>query len=331
MVKKVFKIKSTLADAIGETINSARGNSGELHVEVIPLQKIELDPENPRNLSISMYDILTGISELDLRKVEEKKSLDALASTIEKQGVINPVLVYKHNDKYRLIAGERRVLASLIAKKGDIPAKILAAKPDEFKLRSLQWIENIHREDLSLFDRLNNLKQILNAHSMEHGKSIEDTSATEISKLVDCSLQQAVNYRSIIVSPSKQLFLYIESNQIKNIDKAAFIANSPSEFEKILIEDCLNGASLKNLKARLKTEKIKPIKTEKRGRIATKITFGDTSKVEVAKILINSVISNNEFHHVGKKIGAIDWKDFKSVSSAFKNLIKVLETSTNKG
>ena len=62
MAKKSFKIKESLAEALGDTISSAKNNAGELHVEAIPLRKIALDPDNPRDLVLSFEDLYKGIS-----------------------------------------------------------------------------------------------------------------------------------------------------------------------------------------------------------------------------------------------------------------------------
>ena len=62
MVKKSFKIKGNLAEALDDTVNSAKNNAGELHIEIIPLRKIELDPDNPRDLALSFDDLYTGLS-----------------------------------------------------------------------------------------------------------------------------------------------------------------------------------------------------------------------------------------------------------------------------
>ena len=90
-------------------------------------------------------------------------------------------MVYKHGEKYRLIAGERRTLASILAGKADIQAKILDARPDELKISLLQWIENIERKDLSLWERLNNLEKIVHAYAESKNIPPNQVSITELS------------------------------------------------------------------------------------------------------------------------------------------------------
>ena len=61
MAKKAFTIRGNLAEGLDETIQSAQSYSGELHVEVIPLRKIALDPDNPRDLALAWKMFSLGI------------------------------------------------------------------------------------------------------------------------------------------------------------------------------------------------------------------------------------------------------------------------------
>lgn len=332
MVKKSFKIRGNLADALDDTVSSAKNNAGELHVEVIPLRKICLDPDNPRDLVLDFDDIIKGLNKDDAlyeRKLQEKDSLKSIAKSIKAQGVINPVVVYKHIDQYRLIAGERRTLASIIAGRADIPAKILTVKPDPLKLSLIQWIENIEREDLSLWERIRNLEKMLQAYGELHKKSTSDITPTELSELIGCSLQQGVNYRHIL-SASKDILRYIESGEIKSIDKAAFISKSSIEIQSKLLQACINGSTLSELKKASREMLTKKTSNPSIGRPSTKINFGHTSNSKVAEIIICSVISSEDFKHLKPEFDAIDWKDYKSVSMNFKKLIKLIE-QTRKG
>lgn len=326
MGKKTFKIRGGLAEALGDTVNSARNNAGELHVEIIPLRKIELDPENPRDLALSFEDLYQGISEEDdafERKNSEKEALASLVKSIKVQGIINPIVVYKYNDKYRLIAGERRTLASILAEKTDIPAKILTTRPDQLKLSLLQWIENIEREDLTLWERLRNLEKILNAYSEVEQKPTTEVSPTELSQLLGCSLQQSVNYHHIL-NITDELRNHIQSGKIKNIEKAAFIAKSPDNLKKVLIQACFNGATLSELKKISRETPSKDIRTEKFN-VNPKINFGYTKNIETVKTIIDTVLEHKNFHHLNDKFNSIRWDDHRSVTIAFRQLVKLLE------
>lgn len=326
MAKKSFKIKGSLAEALDDTVSSAKNNAGELHVEIIPLRKIELDPDNPRDLALNFEDLYQGLSKKDSafeRKNMEKEALASLAKSIKEQGIINPIVVYKYHDQYRLIAGERRTLASILAEKSDIPAKVLTTRPDQLKLSLLQWIENIEREDLTLWERLRNLEKILNAYAEAHKKDPADISPTELSQLLGCSLQQGVNYRHVL-NASDELRKHIQLGEIKNIEKAAFIAKSPNKIQEMLTQACLNGSTLSELKKlSYQTHSNKVIKGKNSQQ--SKINFGHTVNTQVAKIIIDTVLEHKNFQHLTSKFRDIRWDNHKSVSTAFRQLVKLLE------
>ena len=82
------------------------------------------------------------------RKHFDKDALNALAISIEKHGVFQPILVREYGmGRYQIIAGERRFRASKIAGMSEIPAIVLE-KDDEQTAR-IALVENLQREDLN--------------------------------------------------------------------------------------------------------------------------------------------------------------------------------------
>lgn len=327
MSRKSFKIKSSLAAALDDTVTSAKNNAGELHIEIVPLRKISLDPDNPRDLAFTFEDAQTGVYDNDLhvkRKKSEEESLKSLAKSIKEQGVINPIVVYKEGDQYRLIAGERRTLASIMANKTDIPAKVLTAKPDPLKLSLLQWIENIEREDLSLWERMQNLEKIVTSYADKNQKAFKEITPTELASILGCSLQQAVNYRHVL-NASKELRDRIKSGVIKNIEKAALIAKSPKNMQPILIKNCIEGASLSALKRISANPQIIENKPSTKTKQNEKVNFGSTTNLAAAKNIIHAVLGHDSFKHFGEKMDKVIWDDHRSVSTAFRKLLKLLE------
>lgn len=326
MAKKSFKIKGNLAEALGDTVTSAMNNAGELHIEIIPIRKISLDPENPRDLVLGFDDLYKGLLEADKhfkRKTAEKESLSSLASSIKSQGIINPIVVYKYHDQYRLIAGERRTLASIIAERVDIPAKVLTTRPDQLKLSLIQWIENIEREDLTLWERLNNLEKILFAYAEHKNINIKDISPTDLKNLLGCSLQHAVNYHHLLNSP-EILKTQIQQGEIKNIDKAAFISKSSTTIQPTLVKACLQGATLSELK-KISYDSNSMSAISKRSDINSKIHFGFTNNVNVAKKIVETLIKSQDFQHLNDKFENIRLDDHKSITNAFRQILKLLE------
>jgi ParB family chromosome partitioning protein len=106
----------------------------------IPLEQIEVNPFQPRTTF-------------------EEESLNDLADSIKIHGVIQPITVRKiENNKYQLIAGERRLRASKLAGKKDVPAFIRLASDQESI--EIALIENIQREDLNPLEIAINYKRL---------------------------------------------------------------------------------------------------------------------------------------------------------------------------
>lgn len=89
------------------------------------------------------------------RKIFEDDSLTELSNSIKAIGVKQAIQVRKVNDKYMIIAGERRYRASILAGKQTIPAIIVGdeSKLTEDALYAHQLTENLHREDLNPIEK----------------------------------------------------------------------------------------------------------------------------------------------------------------------------------
>ena len=88
--------------------------------------------------------------ERELRSVMTREKLEELAQSIKRFGVIEPIVVRKRNDKYEIIAGHRRFLASQMAGLVDIPAIVEDGKGTDAEAITLE--ENIQREDVNAMD-----------------------------------------------------------------------------------------------------------------------------------------------------------------------------------
>ncbi|EFC31950.1 ParB/RepB/Spo0J family partition protein [Campylobacter jejuni] len=98
------------------------------------------------------------------RKNFDQEALDELANSIKEFGLIQPIIVFKKNDKFILVAGERRLRAVKALGKKEILAFI--ADIDENKLRELALIENIQRENLNPIELANSYKDLMQVYKI---------------------------------------------------------------------------------------------------------------------------------------------------------------------
>ena len=96
------------------------------------------------------------------RKMFEKESLDELKNSIKERGIIQPLIVRRSDDqdnKYELIAGERRWQAAQLAGLHEVPTVIIEA--DNLKSLELAIIENVQRKDLNAIEEAESYKNLI--------------------------------------------------------------------------------------------------------------------------------------------------------------------------
>lgn len=114
-----------------------------------------LDTQNISNFNSTEKIIMLNLTNIEVnpyqpRKFFKKEELNDLAESIKEKGVLQPVIVRLVNDKYQLIAGERRFRASQIAMKSSIPAIIIQA--DDIEAAEFSLLENLQRENLTVVE-----------------------------------------------------------------------------------------------------------------------------------------------------------------------------------
>lgn len=330
--KKRFGISKDLSESLSHTVEVATNNAGSLRYEIVPVSNIELDPENPRDLLISKYDVMHGIAETDSSSDLKKKEIDSLSSlahSISIKGLINPIWIYKFGSNYRLLVGERRMLATILAGIEQIPAKIMEEKPVEYDLRLLQWIENIEREDLTLWEKIVNLKQIISAKKARNPEM--NINATVIKKILGCSLPHAMNYLAVLSAPEK-ILKEVENGKINSIEKIALLSNASKMpiFDNVFAK-CLQGTSIKRMQHLLKDFKqSQPSLHVAYGSSAPyldtrSIALGITSSSLVVKEIVEAILLNPKYSQHSSELSCSNWNDKLEAATIFKKLVRILE------
>ncbi|MGE3919341.1 MAG: ParB/RepB/Spo0J family partition protein [Gammaproteobacteria bacterium] len=327
--KKRFGVSNVLSKGFEETIALVENNQGLFRSASIPLTRIELDPDNPRELALTMLDVQTSIVSEDplfIQKQEEHARLSELANTIRLNGVINPIIVYKHRENYRVVAGERRTLASIIAGKTEIDARIYHEKPSLLDLKLVQWIENTAREDLSLAERINNMNDIISAYVAKY--QVDVLSPALLREITGLSAAQVSCYQAIINAPTDILDA-IKEGRVNSLDKAAYLAkiDDPSLRGMALVH-CINGATLKALKELTTSQRrMNRNKTSKgqRGRVPSRIDLGYANKAKVVQLIVEAMLNQGTNNKYSRLFNNMDWSNMPLVSQTFKKFITMLE------
>ena len=89
----------------------------------------------------------------------DDQGLDELANSIKQHGIIQPLVLRRVDDKYEIIAGERRYKAASLAGLSSVPAII--ADIDDNKSAEVAIVENVQRRDLSAIEEARSYKNLL--------------------------------------------------------------------------------------------------------------------------------------------------------------------------
>lgn len=106
------------------------------------------------------------------RKIFDNETLEELAESIKKYGIIQPIIVNKKQDYYEIVAGERRWRAAKKAGLTEMPC--IVRDDDERRNREIALIENIQREDLNPIDKARGFRQLLDEYGMTQ-QELSDT------------------------------------------------------------------------------------------------------------------------------------------------------------
>ncbi len=115
----------------------------------------------------------------------DPETLNELADSITSQGIIQPLVVRRvANEKYEIIAGERRWRAAKIAKLSEVPV-IIREINDQVAL-AIGLIENIQRESLTPLEEAKALQQLIDDFKMTHEEisNVVGRSRSAVSNLI---------------------------------------------------------------------------------------------------------------------------------------------------
>jgi len=105
------------------------------------------------------------------RKKFEKENIEELTNSIRERGIIQPIIVRKsddQDDKFEIVAGERRWQAAQNAGLHDVPAVVI--KADNLKSLEFAIIENVQRKDLNPIEEAEGYKRLIDNFNYDQEK-----------------------------------------------------------------------------------------------------------------------------------------------------------------
>ncbi len=118
------------------------------------------------NLQELAINVIQG-GQFQPRRDMDAESLEELAASIRTQGILQPILVRPiAENRYEIIAGERRFRAALLAGLSQVPVVIKTI--DDQSTMALALIENMQREDLSPLDEALAIERLIDDCQLTH-------------------------------------------------------------------------------------------------------------------------------------------------------------------
>ena len=220
----------------GEPAMPAAGGMAE-----IPLEQIAMNPYQPR-------------------KTFKESSIEELARSVRQHGIVQPLVVTRAGDQYKLIAGERRYRAAQRAGLHSVPV-VIKEMVQEGEALQIALIENIQREDLNPMEEAMAYRQL---HE-EFGLTQE-----EISRRVGKERSTIANFLRLLRLPESVKSL-LAGGQLSMGHARALLAVETAKKQEQLAERVVK----RNLNVR-QTEMLaaertaKPVKKEKQKDVFTR-------------------------------------------------------------
>ncbi|PPR77580.1 MAG: Chromosome-partitioning protein ParB [Alphaproteobacteria bacterium MarineAlpha2_Bin1] len=227
---------TTQKKGLGRGLSALLGNDAE---DLKDLQKIKASSRD-----IPIENIFANPNQP--RKYFDKKELDNLAESINRKGILQPIIVRQlsnEKDHFEIIAGERRWRAAQLAKLEKVPATIKHI--NETELLEISIIENIQRENLNPIEEAEAYKNLISLHSVTQEK---------ISKEVGKSRSHIANTIRLLNLPTEVKSLLVEGKISAGHGRALLKTKDPIESARKIIDEGLNVRSSEKIDSNTKKE-----------------------------------------------------------------------------
>ncbi len=193
---------SLIPTEVEKEFDPAPAETGEIkHIKV---ELIDPNPHQPR----------TGFNQ---------QELDALAASISEHGILQPLVAQTNNQRYQLIAGERRLRAARSIGMETVP--VIIRSFDEQQSLELSLIENIQREQLNAVETAAAYQKLLDQFNL---------GAAEVAKRVGRDESTIKNTLRLLKLPTSAKHALVEGNISEGHARAILSIASPDQQEELL-------------------------------------------------------------------------------------------------
>lgn len=225
-------LSALMSDVAIDTASHQAGNGRMRGEQLIPVEKITPNPDQPR-------------------RDFPKQDLDDLAASIREKGVIQPLIIRKYStssDSYEIVAGERRWRAAQLAQLHEVP--VIIREYSNTEVLEIAIIENIQRADLNPVEEASGYQQL-----MDRFGHTQEKLATALGK----SRSHIANLMRLLQLPEEVLMFLRDGKLTSGHARALITTENPVELARLVVK---NGLSVRETERLAKAPKVKPAKVK---------------------------------------------------------------------
>lgn len=209
---------------------------------------------------ISVYDI--EANPYQPRRDFDEEEIDQLCSSLQEHGLLQPVLVRRVEERYQLVAGERRLRAAIKAGWPDVPVQVIEA--DDRKTAEIAIVENLQRKDLNALEKAASFQRYLETYQCTQDElarrlQLDRSTIANLIRLLELpeAVQQSIRSGDISPGHARALLpLGAESEQIAYCQRIVAEGLSVRAVES-LVQEAVRAADAEPINASSKTSVIK--------------------------------------------------------------------------
>lgn len=238
---------------------------------------LDLEVSGDEIINMDINDIEPDLEQP--RKSFNEDKLKDLAESIKKHGIIQPIIVKKEDNCYRIVAGERRWRAAKMINLTEIP--VIVKDLNKKEVREIALIENLQREDLNIIEEALAFKELINKYSLTQGElskilgksRVVITNTIRLLKLTDVAKEALIQKR--ITEGHARLLITIDNPKKQKEILVAIIEKKMTvrELEKYINK---NDKKIKKDNEKKEQEKdldIKKIEEKMQNKLKTKVNI----------------------------------------------------------
>lgn len=219
------------------------------------------------------------------RKVFDDEALNELSESIKEHGVFQPIIIRKSVKGYNIIAGERRVKASVLAGLTKVPAIVREFSDDE--MMQVALLENLQRENLSSIEEAKAYKSIIESLRLTQDELAKKLgkSRSHITNMLGLlrlplSVQDMVLYNKISMGHARVLSKLENHDQIEDLANRVLTESlSVRDLEKLTETDTF--ARTVPLSKPKKSREYKIVEDAMKEKLGTKVAISD-NKIKIS-------------------------------------------------